>query len=67
MNVAIPFHLPYLALGCSWHSISGSCPWKDGGQEEGQAARPEPAVPIQGVGTVLALRAVVPAKLGGRG
>lgn len=30
----------------------------------GQAARPGPAAPIQGAGTILALGAVVPAKLG---
>lgn len=40
MNVATSCHLLYLALGCSWDSISGSCPWQDRGQEEGQAARP---------------------------
>lgn len=64
MNVGDSCHLPYLALGYSWDSISGSCPWKEGGQEEGQAARPGPAAPIQGVGTILAPGPVMPAKLG---
>lgn len=36
---------------------------KGGRRAEGQAARPGPAAPIQGVGTILALGAVVPAKL----
>ena len=63
MNVRTSCHLPYLSLGCSWE-ISDSCWWKDGRQEEGQAARPAPAAPMQGVGDVLAPRAAVPAKPG---
>lgn len=49
--------LPYPALGYSWKSISGS--WR----EEGQAARPGPADPMQDVGAILALRAMVHAKI----
>lgn len=65
MNVGTSCHLPYLALECSWRNISGSCLWKDGGQEEGQAARPASAAPIQGVGDVPALGAAMPAQRGG--
>lgn len=36
MNVGDSCHLPDLALGYSWDSISGSCPWKEGGQEGGR-------------------------------
>lgn len=64
MNVETSCHSPYITLGCHWKSISGSCLWKGRRQEEGQAARPGPAAPIQGAGTILALTAVVPAKLG---
>lgn len=58
-------HLPYVALGCSWKSISQAATGegREAGGAEQQAARPGPAAPIRGVGMVLAFGAVVPAKL----